>query len=419
MRSLRLASALVLLAGPGVLHAGVLIVDDDGSGDFLDVQSAVNAAAEGDTILVRDLQVEAFTVGTRSLAIVGLPTDGEDPTVNGELIIAGLMEGQQVVLSHLRLQGKQGPPGYTGGVALTVVDSEGSISLCDCAVTGGPGSLPGGQFGLPAPGGAGIVAYNCASVTLSSCAVAGGHGSSTGSEATDGGVGLFVSSAAVSFVQTSVEGGTGGGDSSVAEGGAGGSGVDIELGSVFIGALDVVLRGGAGGAGSVQWGDGGDGAVIDAFSSLQVRGGVPQGGSGAAAPGSSAAHGQDGQAIVSAGGVVKTLPGTLPAFTGLDAFALPGDTLSFSVSTQGSGDGLKLLFASLHVAGAYVGGQQSVLLVQPPWIGGLVMPDGQLSVQAPPLPAGVDGVVVLAQAWAQGVGLTNAQVLVLLAESPD
>src|SRR4030095_13730562 len=116
-----------------------------------------------------------------------------------------------------------------------VVDSEGSLSLCDCVVTGGPGSLPGGQLGLPAPGGAGLGAYNCASVTLSSCTVAGGPGNSTA--ATDGGTGLFVSSAAVTFVQTSVEGGAGGGDSSVTLGGAGGSGVDIELGSVFIGAL--------------------------------------------------------------------------------------------------------------------------------------------------------------------------------------
>ncbi|HEX5011450.1 MAG TPA: hypothetical protein VFY71_13730 [Planctomycetota bacterium] len=419
-RSLILASLLCLLAAPTALRAGVLIVDGDGSGDFLDVQSAVNASADGDIILVRDPQVAAFTVGSRSLTIVGMPSGTDDPTVLGELIIAGLTAGQQVVLSHLQLQGTEGPPGYTGGVALTTVDNEGLVALWHCSVTGGPGGLAGGQFGLPAQGGAAIVAYNSAGLTLSGCAVRGGPGSSTGTLATDGGAGMFASSTNVSLVQSTIEGGPGGGASAPpATGGAGGSGLDIELGTAFVGALDVVLRGGDGGAGSAQWGDGGHGLVLDAFSLVRVRGGAPQGGSGSAAPGSPAADGADGQAVLSTGGSLKLLPEPPPSFTGLGAFALPGDLLSLGVVTPGGDDGPRVLLASLQAAATYIAGQQSPLLVQLPWIASVVLPQAALTVEAPPLPAGLEGVVVLLQAWAQGSGLSNAQILVLLAQSPS
>jgi hypothetical protein len=418
-RSLICASLLCLLAAPTALRASVLVVDGDGSGDFLDVQSAVNAAADGDIILVRDPQVAAFTVGARSLTIVGIPSGSDDPTVLGELIIAGLASGQQVVLSHLQLQGTEGPPGYTGGVALTTVDNEGLVSLWHCSVTGGPGGLAGGQFGLPAQGGAAIVAYNTAGLALSSCAVRGGPGSSTGTLATDGGAGMFASSTNVCLVQSSIEGGPGGGVSAPpATGGAGGSGLDIELGTAFVGAQNVVLRGGDGGAGTVQWGDGGHGLVLDPFSLVRVRGGAPQGGSGSAAPGSLAADGVDGQAVLSAGGTLKLLPEPPPSFTGLAAYATPGDSLSLSVDTAGGDDGPHVLLASLQAATSYVAGQQSPLLVQVPWIASIVLPQGTLNVEAPELPAGLEGVVVLLQAWAQGSGLSNAQVLVLLAQSP-
>jgi hypothetical protein len=416
--SLVLAFLLGLLAMPSSLHAEVLIVDDDGSGDFLDMPSAVNAAAEGDIILVRAPHVTAFTLFAKSLTIVGIPSGEESPTVHGELIIAGLTAHQQVVLSTLQLQGNVGPPGYTGGVALTVVDSEGLVSLWHCDLRGGPGSAVGSD--LPQPGGIALIAYSVASVALSSCTLVGGSGSATVPQAGDGGIGMSVASASVFLAQTSVEGGVGGGDiATTATGGAGGAGLLIELGTLFTGGLDVVLRGGDGGAGSAQWGDGGAGAVLDSFSLVRVRGGAPQGGDGAAATSSSAADGKDGQALVTTGGVLDTLPGVVPEFTGLDAFALPGETISFSVSPQGSGSGAKLLLASLEATAAYIGGQKSPLLVQGPWIaGGLLMPKGVLAVQLPPLPAGLDGVTVLVQAWAQGVGLSNAQVLTLLATSP-
>ncbi|MCA9002114.1 MAG: hypothetical protein KDB61_09335, partial [Planctomycetes bacterium] len=68
MKTLALG-ALAALASLTTAHADVLHVGSN-PGDFADIQSAINAASEGDTILVEPSQYDGFTVDGKSLTII-------------------------------------------------------------------------------------------------------------------------------------------------------------------------------------------------------------------------------------------------------------------------------------------------------------------------------------------------------------
>src|SRR5437016_2892190 len=66
------ASLLVLAGSAASARAGnVLIVDSSGSGQYTDIQSAVDAAQEGDVVLVRTGTYFTFLVSNKELAVVG------------------------------------------------------------------------------------------------------------------------------------------------------------------------------------------------------------------------------------------------------------------------------------------------------------------------------------------------------------
>ena len=72
MRSLPLVAPLLLaLVLPAAAQGAVWIVDDDGGAgvDFVTIHDAVDAAADGDTILVKDGTYPMFSIFAKSLAI--------------------------------------------------------------------------------------------------------------------------------------------------------------------------------------------------------------------------------------------------------------------------------------------------------------------------------------------------------------
>ena len=99
-----LAAALLLLELPVAAQGQVLVVDaSSGPGSqYMDIPPAVQAAGDGDVILVRPGAYTTFSVTGKALTIVG-----EDPFVTAIVVarssVASLPAGKEVVLANLRL----------------------------------------------------------------------------------------------------------------------------------------------------------------------------------------------------------------------------------------------------------------------------------------------------------------------------
>jgi hypothetical protein len=111
-----LSALLTLLATPA-LHAGVLVVDAAGKGDFTMVSAAVAAAADGDTILVHSgdyLESGPVVIDGKPLSIVANPFDwfgppfGPPVTIRPGLVVRNLAPNEFVILENLALRGAVG-----------------------------------------------------------------------------------------------------------------------------------------------------------------------------------------------------------------------------------------------------------------------------------------------------------------------
>jgi hypothetical protein len=143
----RLVPLLSLLLGTTSLAAAqgqVWVVDDDGGPgvDFTALQEAVDAAADGDTVLVRSGVYEPASVGLQTLAISGksLVVQAErdarvvlrDVMGGQALAISGVAAGQQVVLRGLRFElAEEGGGPY---LPVQILDNAGSVRIEDCVL---------------------------------------------------------------------------------------------------------------------------------------------------------------------------------------------------------------------------------------------------------------------------------------------
>ena len=291
MRTSAFLILALLLPAPALARPGdVLLVDASGGGDFTDLQAAVDAAAEGDTILVRrpadgtagQPRFGPVVIEGKSLALVSARR-GE--LVVGPIEVRGLGPGQAVVLSGLTVN--EISSGLDGRVALSVRDCAGTVRVQDCFLwswqdaVGRPGvalrdaadvaitrsTVVGGRGdGRLAPGGPGVVAHS-ARVVVQDSAIHGGAGGDEMAFFEDafggpGGTGLEAHASFVHVSGGSVLGGTGGhafyGDPS--EGGDGGIGIDASPDSTVY-VLDADVQGGEGGSGTTLAGDPGPAVV--------------------------------------------------------------------------------------------------------------------------------------------------------------
>lgn len=149
---------LLMLLCASVVRAEVLVVGPGGG--FRDVQGAVDAATDGDLVLIRGGDYGPVTLGDVSLTLAA----DRDARVrlHGGLTVRGLSAGRQVVLSDLVvLMDGDGPAPAKAAAprpALVLSDCAGSLRVQDCELRPDGGSLAAPQ--------AGVAISDCADVSL-------------------------------------------------------------------------------------------------------------------------------------------------------------------------------------------------------------------------------------------------------------
>ena len=286
MNSILLVILSFLSARPGTHAGNVIVVDGAGGGDFAAIQPAVDAAADGDTVLVKTGNYTSFVVANKALAIVG--DTGNDVQIAGHVRAHDLAAGKALVLANLHVTG-------TGSRALSLSNNAGSIRIEYCSLAGaaapicapdaavdgwdavravasadvsfvstsllggasgsevGSGTLGYGGTGLAALSGSKITGYSCSNFNLTyNWWISGGGGTFCGSsldgDGTYGGLGIWMQSGTELFASRCEVFGGGGGNTSIclSYGGDGGTAL---VNSSVAHLLECYLLGGGPGCG--------------------------------------------------------------------------------------------------------------------------------------------------------------------------
>ena len=251
------AIAALALASAASAQNVLVVAPVPGPGVFsTDVQTAVDAALDGDLVLVKAGTYPGFTITTKSLSVVA--DTGAAVSIQGPVVVTGLAIPQRAQLSGLSIAtpypvtkpglwirsnaggvwverttslGGNGNPGvridssssvslqrgtFTGGLAAFIAFAKGGdgvrvtgsfVALHDVSARGGTGSTGGGPGSISGGGGAGANLLD-GSIFASGCTFSGGNGGSN-SLPGPGGAGLSLAGPATAL-ECSELGGAGG-----------------------------------------------------------------------------------------------------------------------------------------------------------------------------------------------------------------
>lgn len=231
--SLALASLCVFSAAPELRAApGDVWTVALSGGDFNQIQPAVDAAADGDVILVKPSgwPYEAFSIFDRSLTVAAqVPGTVK---IKGAVRVANLEQGRSVELIDLSGEGNEDS-------ALRVVDNFGSVRVRG-------GTWKGSNATDPSKFYSAVYVVGSEDVSLSECLIQGGWAFS----GNPGGHGLYARNSSLALHSCTLYGGVGGFGSDpweTGEGGLGGNGAFVQGGFLF--ATACKIQGGTGGTG--------------------------------------------------------------------------------------------------------------------------------------------------------------------------
>lgn len=244
-------------------HAGSVRLVDPAAGPYHDIQSAVNASAPGDVVLVKSGAYAAFTVASRDVAVVA--EIGTTAVVSGGVRVTGLDAGETFLLGGVRASGDPSALDERRH-ALSAQGCVGSIRVVDCELTGADGV----QCQTPPANGiaAGARFDGCADVFVATSTLiggaAGGH-DSVAQPTGRGGPGFEASASRV--VVDGVESRGGNGRPGCPDGSSGGHGARVTGGAQLYVSSSALHGANGGTAGFAQLsafgGDGGHGLLVE------------------------------------------------------------------------------------------------------------------------------------------------------------
>lgn len=164
----------VLAPGAG---AGVRVVNGSGGAPYTTIQAAVDAAVDGDVILVRAVAAfsyAGFTITNKALSVVGDSPSGVQ--LRGPVTVQSLTASRTVVVAgfNISLPASAAVP-VPGFRAFGDV---GEVRVQHCTISGAAGiEVPDFGYGHGTPGGLGLLIENCSGgVAFEACTISGGAG---------------------------------------------------------------------------------------------------------------------------------------------------------------------------------------------------------------------------------------------------
>lgn len=268
-----LVPALVAPAYADVLEVGVGL-------DHSTLQEAVDAAADGDVILLRENQPnDGAVIQGKALTVLGLPPNWASDlsrVQSRRIAVRDLAADQEVCLGNLRIVDDDLVFGVFGG-ALQVHDSAGRVLVQDCVMEGTVGNCDSPAFHQD--GSPGLRVEGSDNVVLVGSEAVGGPGDSAGNVGypTSGGYGVFGRDSTLSLYDSiAIAGPTGSLVTEDGNGWPGAHGLDGINCFVYAARCSFTGANGGGGVGSFYYGyfcndggSGGDGVKLTSGGALR------------------------------------------------------------------------------------------------------------------------------------------------------
>jgi hypothetical protein len=259
-----LTVALLLLApAPSLLAQNQLWIVDDNPGpgvDFGAIQPAIDAASEGDSILIRDGEYAGFVIVGKSLELLS-----DDFAAVGPSSVSGLGPNQWVSLYRMNFR-------QIGQIlvnpTLKLEACAGRVWMQHCVVSAGSTSSGANTLGMRI--------QDCQVVDLLDSTVSGAfgkQGTSSSPSTGNGSVGLEVSFSRLFAFNTTFVGGSGGSGlpdslASAYDGGNGALAMRADGGELYLERCDLYGGSGGSGSGGFDCGEGGDAAYALKLNSV-------------------------------------------------------------------------------------------------------------------------------------------------------
>ncbi len=273
MQRFVLVSCAVLALAP-FARPNVIVVAPSG-GDFTQMQAAVDAAVDGDTLLVKSGTYATFSIANKALTVIG--DTGATVDIVGGVRARNLDTGKTLVIANLHATGD--PIGtFAARYGLNLSDNFGHVRVERCTFTGS-GAYPTND---------GARVFHCSDVSFAHCTLRGGDATSGASpDGAQGGDGIDATESTVTCYDSQLIGGAGQAGS-MADGGAGGDGCRAIASELF--ASGCAFSGGAGGESGGDGlcftcsagGHGGAGIEVSAAIATRLLDCTAQGGTGGA-----------------------------------------------------------------------------------------------------------------------------------------